>query len=127
MHPLTSPSGCDSCLHLSQTVAELQRQMSPLYQIREEERFLDSLFAESVTTTATTAVHSDPAILAGIPQLEDFMVVTVGAPANGNDTELDATILAALAQPEDHWLQLGAKPKKNFPVLSTPTAGACCP
>lgn len=96
MPPLISPSVCDSCLRLSQTVEELQRRMSSLYQVREVERFLDSLFAENVTTTVPTVVQLDLAILAGSPWLEGTIVVT-----DYNDTELDNTIPAAQAQPED--------------------------
>ena len=37
---LTSPSGCDSCLHLSWTVAELEGRISNLYKLRDEEKLI---------------------------------------------------------------------------------------
>ena len=49
--PLTSPSRCDRCLQLSQTIAGLERCISNLYQIRDEEILLDSLVMVGPTPT----------------------------------------------------------------------------
>ncbi|KAL7405842.1 hypothetical protein ABVT39_008404 [Epinephelus coioides] len=45
MAPLTSPHNCDSCLHKSQKIAELEQHIYNLYWIRDEEALLDSVIA----------------------------------------------------------------------------------
>lgn len=78
--------------------------MSSLYWIKEEEQYLDSLFAKSISTIAPTAAQSDPAMGAGSPQLEESTVITEGAAANTSETGLDTTILAAQTSPNDCWI-----------------------
>ncbi|KAL7385305.1 hypothetical protein ABVT39_018943 [Epinephelus coioides] len=43
MGPLISPHDCDSCLHKSLKIAELERRISNLYWIRGEKALLDSV------------------------------------------------------------------------------------
>lgn len=43
MEPLTSPHRCEGCLRKSQSIAELERRISNLYWIRNEEMLLDSV------------------------------------------------------------------------------------
>ncbi|KAL7395169.1 hypothetical protein ABVT39_011360 [Epinephelus coioides] len=45
MAPLTSPHHCDSCIHKTQKIAELEQRISNLYWIRDEEARLDSVVA----------------------------------------------------------------------------------
>uniref|UniRef100_A0A3B5B1B8 SGNH hydrolase-type esterase domain-containing protein n=1 Tax=Stegastes partitus TaxID=144197 RepID=A0A3B5B1B8_9TELE len=90
MPPLTSPSRCTSCLHLSQKISELEWRISTLYQIRDEERSMDSL------------VTVGPAVGTAAPAELDS---TVPCP--------DSTAPAAV-----HWAALGAKPKAR--ACSTP-------
>lgn len=92
MPPLTSPSKCDSCPRLTQKISELEERISILYQIKDDERILDSLIAIGPTITTTTT------------------------------GELDSTVSCvdfAAAQAADHWTQLGANPKAL--VSSTPS------
>lgn len=91
MTPLTSPSGCNSCLRLTQKTSELEGRISILYQLKDEERILDSLVTMGPAVTTTIAV------------------------------ELDSTIPCSdvtAAQTADHWTQLGAKPKTQSNKLS---------
>ena len=41
--PLTSPHGCDGCLQKFQSIADLERRISDLYWIQNEEKLLDSV------------------------------------------------------------------------------------
>lgn len=90
MPPLTSPPGCGRCFHLSQIIAELEECISTLHQIRDDERFLESL-----VTVGT-------------------------APAHSAGAELDSTIPAAQSHAEDLWLQQGAKPKRLAKATFSP-------
>ncbi|KAJ8346832.1 hypothetical protein SKAU_G00282330 [Synaphobranchus kaupii] len=112
MPPLTSPSECDSCLGLTQKVSELEGRISILYQIKEEERILDSLFTvgPAVTTTGARDLDSTDSLITSGPA-----VTTTAA------GELDSTVsclAVAATQAADLWTQLGAKPKAS--VSSTP-------
>ncbi|KAL7405436.1 hypothetical protein ABVT39_000605 [Epinephelus coioides] len=71
MPPLTSPTGCDRCPQLSQTVldhrhtiAELEGSISNLYYIQDEEDFMDSLGA---TVGATNHAPTEPDLDITIP------------------------------------------------------------
>ena len=92
MPPLTSPSGCDSCLCLTQKISELEGKIAVLYQIKDDEQLLDSLVTTGPAFTSSTAGE---------------MVLTVPC------LNLSAT------QPPNHWFKLGAKPKA--PATSTPS------
>ncbi|KAG9273559.1 hypothetical protein AMEX_G12727 [Astyanax mexicanus] len=48
----SSPTGCSSCLWLSQKVSELEGRISVLHQIRDDEDLLDSMLATSQTISA---------------------------------------------------------------------------
>lgn len=63
MPPLTSPSGCDCCRHLTQTIAELEGHISNLYRLRNE-LFLESLVAEVATPTTSAEGELDYTLLA---------------------------------------------------------------
>ncbi|KAG9260322.1 hypothetical protein AMEX_G26567 [Astyanax mexicanus] len=52
MASLSSPSGCSSCLWLSQKIAELEGRISVLYQIKDDEDLLDSMLATSQVISA---------------------------------------------------------------------------
>lgn len=92
MPPLTSPSGCDGCVRLNLTISELEKRISILYQLREEEQLLDSLVTVGRVVTTTEAAELDSTVRCF-------------------DTVAD--------QPQDHWTQLGAKPKSL--ASSTPS------
>ncbi|KAF7651136.1 hypothetical protein LDENG_00115750 [Lucifuga dentata] len=47
MAPLISPPGCVNCSHLADQVAELQRRISMLYQIREAEKQMDTIIFDA--------------------------------------------------------------------------------
>ncbi|KAG7266726.1 hypothetical protein CRUP_006272 [Coryphaenoides rupestris] len=67
MPPLTSPSGCDSCLRLTQKVTELEGRISVLHQIRDDELILDSLFSvcPDAVASAPEAVSTDSEVSVG--------------------------------------------------------------
>jgi len=82
MPPFTSPTGCGSCLRLTQQLSELLERISILYQIRDEEQIVDSLVMVGRAATKATT------------------------------NKLDSTVpWLAAAQSTDHWNKLGAKPK----------------
>lgn len=119
--PLTSPHGCVGCLQKSQSIADLERRISNLYWIRNEEQLLDSVVtlgqvgagpsvnsAESDTTIPLTDVGPPASVCAASTSGSQRVSVPGGAPAS--------SVLAAPApsphlQPEDRWLLQGAKPK----------------
>lgn len=52
MPPLTSPPGCNSCLHLSQRIAELEGRVSTVHQSCEDEHHTDSIVALATSRLA---------------------------------------------------------------------------
>lgn len=60
MPPLTSQSGCESCSHLTQKISELEGRISVIYQIREDEKTIDSMvsFCPAPTMTVPCAVSA---------------------------------------------------------------------
>jgi len=67
MSSLASPSGCDSCLRLTQKVAELEGRISVLHQIRDDELILDSLLSicTDAVAPAPEAVSTDSEVSVG--------------------------------------------------------------
>lgn len=91
MPPLTSPPGCASCLCLSQKVTELERRISILYRINEDEKFLDFLVSMGPAHSIVALVELDSSVPCSEP---------------------------ARFQAGDPWSELGARPKVL--VSSTP-------
>jgi len=108
MPPLTSPSGYDSCLRLTQKVTELEGRISVLYQIRDDELILDSLCSvcPDAMASAPKAISTDSEVSVGC-------AATVSAVC-----ELDSTVPCLEAT--DRWAQQGAKLKHPPPTSSTP-------
>ncbi|KAK0132998.1 hypothetical protein N1851_031636 [Merluccius polli] len=113
---LTSPSGCKSCVNLSQKISVLEQRIATLYKIQEAERNLDTIIFGPVQTSAnspgelatTAPYHADadfsPATASTPPAVAALAAPPVPAPD---------------AIPEGSWLRCGAKPKA--PVCSTPS------
>ncbi len=122
MGPLTSPSGCDRCHQLSQTIlsnrrtiAELEGRISILHQLRDEEDFMESLVITVGAAAAAEATLDTTIPVASPPATAQIAPVQTAAPS-----------ILAVAQPqsntqvpqppsggtEDRWLQEGAKPKQ---------------
>ncbi|KAL7408522.1 hypothetical protein ABVT39_024831 [Epinephelus coioides] len=115
---LTPLHGCDGCLQKSQAIAELERHISDLYWIRNEEKLLDSVITlgagppVNIAELDSTIPATDNALLAlasvapaSVSQLASSFVDT---PAS---TGLAASAPLSHLQRDDHWLFLGAKPK----------------
>ena len=116
MTPLTSTPACESCVGLSEKIAELEQRISTLYKIREEERYSDSIIfgpAQAPVTTAEDLADTAPYLPdAATPPAATSTPPAVTAPAA-------ASVSAPVTVPQDAWLRLGAKPKAL--VSSTPT------
>lgn len=116
--PPTPPHRCDGCLQKSQSIAELERRISDLYWIRDEEKLLDSV----ITLGAGPPV--DAAKLDSTIPATDAAPPVPGKAATAFASQLVAGPGGAIApagqvasvpqshlQPDDHWFLLGAKPK----------------
>ncbi|CAJ1064735.1 hypothetical protein NQZ68_016782 [Xyrichtys novacula] len=111
MSPLTSPHRCDGCLEKSRSIAQLERRISDLHWIRNEEKLLDSVITFGAGPPVKSELDSTiPVWDAGSP------AASVCQPSPGpGDTP--ASIGPAAwgpphLQPDDRWLLLGAKPKR---------------
>ncbi|KAL7371653.1 hypothetical protein ABVT39_002793 [Epinephelus coioides] len=105
MAPLTSPPGCVSCTRLADRITELEQRISSLHQIREAELQMDTIIfgpAQSESPSATCPVTDAASPLA--------FDVTAPGPA--------AAVPSPNTNPDDTWIQQGAKPK--FLPSSTP-------
>ncbi len=107
MAPLTSTHGCDSCLRLTQKVSDLEGRISTLYQLRDEERLIDTLVTVGAPKTNSYTGMMDTTV----PCAD----VATSQPA---ETTVPCTDVAT-SQPADHWSKMGAKPK--FLASSTPS------
>lgn len=114
MAPLTSSSGCDSCAHLADKIVELERRISTLYQIRESEKYMDTIvFGPAHNDTAAGSASppiNEPVTTAHCPVAE-----VVHPPV----TDLVAVADPPVMEPNKSWVRLGARPK--VPVSSTPS------
>lgn len=115
---LTPPHGCDGCLQKSQAIAELERRISDLYWIRNEEKLLDSVITLGAGTPVNIAALDStiPATDAALLALVSVAPASVSQLASGLGGTPASTGLTASAPPshlqsDDHWLFLGAKPK----------------
>ncbi|CAJ1061364.1 uncharacterized protein LOC121645396 isoform X2 [Xyrichtys novacula] len=107
--PLTSPHRCDGCLEKSQSIAQLERRISDLHWIWNEEKLLDSV----VTLGAGPPVNSE--LNSTIPVWDaNSPAASVCQPSPGPGDTLASTGPAASGPPhlqrDDRWLLLGAKP-----------------
>lgn len=115
---LTPPYGCDGCLQKSQSITELERRISDLYWIRDEEKLLDPVITLGAGPPVNLAELDStiPAMDAALPDPASVAPASVsqlapgpgGAPAS---TGLAASALPSHLQADDHWSLLGAKPK----------------
>ena len=73
---LTHPHGCDGCLQKSQSIAELERRISDLYWIRNEEKQIDSIItlgaglpvnSAELDTTIPAPDATPPVLASGAP------------------------------------------------------------
>ncbi len=69
MAPLTSPSGCDRCLQLSQTIAELEGRISILHQIRDDKDLIDSLVRVGATAADSAEAELDDTVPLAAPEV----------------------------------------------------------
>ncbi|KAL7378822.1 hypothetical protein ABVT39_019336 [Epinephelus coioides] len=95
MGPLTTPHDCDSCLHKSQKIMELEWCISNLYWIRNEESLLDFVVA--------IGPPGNPADLDSTLLEHDAATTAI--------SRLASSAPAPHLPAEDSWLLLGARPK----------------
>ncbi|KAL7381025.1 hypothetical protein ABVT39_027345 [Epinephelus coioides] len=127
MAPLTSPHHCDSCIHKTQKIAELEQRISNVYWIRDEEARLDSVVAPGPGPPGNPAyldstipefgpgsmdtADPNPTGLAPAERSASASQLRADDP-DATATSRPASSAAAPHTPaEDPWLLLGAKPK----------------
>ncbi|XP_077365237.1 uncharacterized protein LOC144009389 isoform X2 [Festucalex cinctus] len=77
MSALTPPRTCDHCIHLSQTIVELQERISMLHKIHDDERFLDSMVILGAASSAAPGIELDSTV--PVQPLEDGRWNELGA------------------------------------------------
>ncbi|KAK7930572.1 hypothetical protein WMY93_006967 [Mugilogobius chulae] len=98
--PPTSPS-CEICVSLIQKVLELEKRISKLHQIREDERDLDILLGKTLAE-------------ANSAQLADT------DPLPGSPVQLHSDLPCIPISDDENWIRRGAKPKGSVFASSTP-------
>lgn len=118
---LTSPSGCTSCHHLSEKIAELEQRVSILYKIQEAEKLIDTIVFRHPKQGTVFRIedHGDlacgpadpvspPLTCLADPTLPPLGAASLLAPAA---TPAAAEISVPEVVPADPWLLRGVKPK----------------
>lgn len=96
MAPLTSSPGCHCCFSLSQTIADLEGQISILHQICHDEDFIDSL----VKVGAAAVDYPAPSMLGGPHLIRNSIPATV--PSIPFEAKFQPTTLSSAAEgPKD--------------------------
>ncbi|CAJ1078495.1 hypothetical protein D4764_12G0010930 [Xyrichtys novacula] len=110
METLTSSHECNSCLKKSKTIAELERRISSLHWIRNEESLLDSMLTLGAGLPVNPAELDSTIPAAAAPQAPP---APASAAASGSPpSTAEAPAEPAHPQPGDPWLTQGARPKR---------------
>ncbi|CAJ1066336.1 hypothetical protein NQZ68_027452 [Xyrichtys novacula] len=111
METLTSSHECNSCLKKSKTIAELERRISSLHWIRNEESLLDSMLTLGAGLPVNPAELDSTIPAAAAPQAPPAPASAAAASGSPPSTA-EAPAEPAHPQPGEPWLTQGARPKR---------------
>ncbi|CAJ1066316.1 hypothetical protein D5F01_LYC11111 [Xyrichtys novacula] len=111
METLTSSHKCNSCLQKSKAIAELERRISSLHWIRNEELLLDSVLMLGADLPVNPAELDSTIPAAAAPQAPPAPAAAAAA-SGSRPSPAEAPAESARPQPRDPWLSQGARPKR---------------